>query len=55
MLSAGDTERIERALKRSIFRRGVTVEDFSEIYNLAINVKTDPSVGPIFKARKTDL
>lgn len=40
-MSTGDTERFERALRRSILRHDVTVEDLFEVYNLAINVKMD--------------
>lgn len=41
MSSTGDQNRAERVLIRSILHQNVIVEDFREIYDLAIKLKND--------------
>lgn len=53
--SAGNIERAERGLKRSVLRRNAVVEDFERLYQLSINSKKDSSVHNLFRAQKADI
>lgn len=54
-LSVGDLKRAKRSLKRSIYRCDAAVDDFKEVYNVALKVKDDPFLVFLFIARKVDL
>lgn len=54
-LSTGDVERIGRALKRSIVKRDVAVEQLSILLGLVISANNDRDVIPDVQARASDL
>ncbi|CAI6375297.1 unnamed protein product [Macrosiphum euphorbiae] len=54
-LSAGEIERAERLLKRTIAKRDMLVSQVQLLCDLAHKVATDKDVLPLFRARKKDI
>ncbi|XP_022161617.1 uncharacterized protein LOC111027526 [Myzus persicae] len=54
-LSAGEIERAERLLKRTIAKRDMLVSQVQLLCDLAHKVGTDKEVLPLFRARKKDI
>jgi len=54
-MSVGDMKRAERVLKHSLMKRTAVMEDFSELYKIAIEAKHNTTVILLFKTQKTDV